>query len=243
MLKICKSIALATACFIILPASAGEVIAEFEGYVGKNARARTYAYPLRMAGVTSSCSAPKAQADLTRQVGALSSVYFGAEQMQITSSEDQCVKVDMTVLDGCSNGDSDLERDNPGQLSLVAYSYLDLESRGAGLLPSDFDSRANYLGDLGVVLTDPEHTRAGFRNSAFMSFMAPANSTVYFLISDLLPNSQSQPKCHYKLTVSKVAASVVNNDVTAVPTLGEWSLILLGLLAAGLGIRQVQRKA
>ncbi|MBK6868131.1 MAG: IPTL-CTERM sorting domain-containing protein [Burkholderiales bacterium] len=261
-----------------------------------------------------------------------------------TGNEDQCIKVDITVPAGCAqraqiydfNTDPptvtwgpDDNPEKPGQLTLVAYSDLPNEGVNIDSGGGTFNPKANYLGDIGIILTDPEHPKVA-PSSASMSFMAPANSTVYFLVTDITGGGPL-PRCEYKITVSKVTADPlpqvisfgtapvvkvdgtgavianpvgpnsgkpitytsltpdictisgtqvtgvaegactiaadqagndeylpadqvtqtfpikatakppVTSEVTPVPTLGEWSLMLLGLLAAGLGARRLRR--
>jgi hypothetical protein len=230
MRKKWKPMLLAGACLFALPASAGEVIAQFEGYVGKTASASTYSNPLRIRGPASICAQPKRPTNVSREN--ISSTYFGVQKLT-TGSEAQCVRVDMKVLDGCGNGNPEWDPDNPGQLTLVAYADL------PDVIPRNFDSRQNYLADMGIVLTDPAHANVG-PSSASMSFVAPANSTISFLVTDRLGASTGAgTKCHYKLTVSAVDGPA---EPTAVPTLGQWTMLGLAGLLSLMGVAAIRRR-
>lgn len=73
-----------------------------------------------------------------------------------------------------------------------------------------------------------------------MSIDMVAGQTIRLVVS----NGDRVGDCDY--TVTATAAGVVvpgaSGGVAAVPTLGEWSLMLLGLLAAGLGVRNVRQR-
>ena len=82
----------------------------------------------------------------------------------------------------------------------------------------------NYLGDVGSSLTQP------------FSFIAPANSSVVIVI-----NTNFGPTvCNYSFSSPELDASAVSTS--AIPTLQEWALLLMGLLLGGLIWHRSRRK-
>lgn len=206
-----------------MPAASAAVLAQFEDAVGKNAHSSPTANnALRMRAPASSCAQPKLPANQTYQRG---TNFYMYSHTWLNDGPEQCVKVDLQVLDGCDL--INVTSDNPGMLSLVAY--VDSFDRT--------NTKANYLADIGTLVTDPMNPNVA-PSTASMSFMAPAGSNIVFVLTDAL-YQQPYTKCHYKLTVSSVDAP---GEPTAVPTLGHWSMLGLAGLLGLMGLAVVRRR-
>lgn len=175
-----------------------------------------------MRGPASSCAQPKRTPVPLPADG----YYTDVSNQWVNDGPEQCVKVDVEVPGGCST----YLENNPAAISLVAYlDSFDRDNPGA-----------NYLADIGTALTNPDLPE--FEPSkASMSFVAPANSTIQFVLSNLISAGYSTGGCQYKFTVTRVDAGT--GQPVSVPTLGQGAMWGLAGVLSLLGVAAIRRRS
>lgn len=123
---------------------------------------------------------------------------------------------------------------NPGASQCVTVN-VDVDTCGTNVFVAAYlgsvdptNLATNYLADQGSSVT------GAFR------FIAPANSAIAFLVTS---TSSVPTSCSYTITSTELMPTqAASLPVQAVPTLTEWTLLLLSTLLAGVAFRRVQRR-